>query len=45
MEKVHEASDEFSEIREIILRYDTLTTTHKVFNLFVYISITFDQSL
>ena len=30
MEKVQESSDEFSEIREIIGRYDTLVATHLV---------------
>lgn len=30
MEKVQESSDEFSEIREIIARYDTLVATHLV---------------
>lgn len=35
MEKVQETSDEFSEIREIIARYDTLVATHLVSRSFV----------
>jgi len=30
LEKVLESAEEFHEIREIIARYDTLTTTHEV---------------
>lgn len=30
MERVQESTDEFSEIREIIGRYDTLVATHMV---------------
>ena len=42
MERVQEASEEFSEIRDIISRYDTLVATHLVCDVITHTLVTSD---